>query len=37
MNHSFATAVGTFNSVVSLALVGFAHWMSRKFSETSLW
>lgn len=37
MNHSFATAVGAFNSIVSLALVAGANWLSGKFSETSLW
>jgi putative aldouronate transport system permease protein len=34
---SFATAVGLFNSVVSLVLVIFANTVSRKFSDSSLW
>ncbi|OGO80284.1 MAG: sugar ABC transporter permease [Clostridiales bacterium GWC2_40_7] len=36
-NYSFATAVGLFNSVVSLVLLYSANLISRKFSETSLW
>lgn len=36
-NYDFATAVGFFNSVVSLTLIFFANKMSQKVSETSLW
>lgn len=35
--HDYATAVGLFNSVVSVLLVVFANKMSRRLSETSLW
>lgn len=35
--HDYATAVGLFNSVVSVLLVVFANKISRKLSETSLW
>ena len=36
-NYSYATAVGLFNSIVSVVLVAFSNKLSRKFSETSLW
>lgn len=35
--YSFATAVGLFNSVISLAFIVFANFMSRKITENSLW
>ncbi|MDF2922527.1 MAG: sugar transporter permease [Paenibacillaceae bacterium] len=35
--YDFATAVGFFNSVVSLTLIFIANKMSQKVSETSLW
>lgn len=35
--HDYATAVGLFNSIVSVLLVVFANRMSRKMSDTSLW
>ncbi len=35
--HSFATAVGLFNSVVALILVVGANYVSRRVTETSLW
>lgn len=35
--YDFATAVGLFNSVVSLILVSISNFISRKTSETSLW
>ncbi|WP_020617361.1 ABC transporter permease [Paenibacillus daejeonensis] len=34
---SYATAVGLFNSVVALFFLATANYLSRKFSETSLW
>lgn len=34
---SFASAVGLFNSIVSLLIVGISNFASNKFSETSLW
>jgi putative aldouronate transport system permease protein len=36
-NYSYSTAVGLFNSVISLALVAGVNLFARKFSETSLW
>lgn len=35
--YDFATAVGLFNSVVSLVLVSIANFTSKKLSDTSLW
>lgn len=35
-NYSLATAVGLFNSVVSLILVLFSNYLSKKYSETTL-
>ena len=35
--YSYATAVGMFQSVIGFAMVIFANWLSRKYSETSLW
>ncbi len=37
MQYSFSTAVGLFQSVVSLLLLSVVNWFSRKVSETSLW
>ena len=37
MEYSYATAVGMFQSVIGFALVIFANWLSRRYSETSLW
>jgi len=34
---SYGTAVGLFNSVINLALVVTANWISRRVNETSLW
>lgn len=36
-NYSYATAVGLFNSVVSIILIVLANRLSRKVTETSLW
>ena len=36
-NYSYATAVGLFNSVVSIILIVLANAFSRKVTETSLW
>jgi putative aldouronate transport system permease protein len=35
-NYSLATAVGLFNSVISLLLVLFSNYISKKYSETSM-
>lgn len=35
-NYGFSTAVGLFNSVVNTSLLLLTNWISRKFSETSL-
>ena len=35
--YSYATAVGMFQSVIGFGLVIFANWLSRRYSETSLW
>ncbi|MCR4622588.1 MAG: ABC transporter permease subunit [Clostridiales bacterium] len=37
MQYSFSTAVGLFQSVVSLMLLTVVNWISRRVSETSLW
>lgn len=37
LDWSYSTAIGLFNSVINLMLLMFANWVSRKFSETSLW
>jgi putative aldouronate transport system permease protein len=34
--YDFATAVGLFNSVISLALIGFSNWLSRRLGQESL-
>ncbi len=36
-DYSFSTAVGLFNSVISLTLVATANFISKKVTETSLW
>ena len=36
-NYSYATAVGLFNSVVSIILIVLANRASRRLTETSLW
>lgn len=36
-NYSYATAVGLFNTVISLILVASANKISKKLTETSLW
>jgi putative aldouronate transport system permease protein len=36
-NFSYGTAVGLFNAVIGLVLVGSANMFARKFSDTSLW
>ena len=35
-NYGYSTAVGLFNSVINLAMLLFANFLSRKYSETSL-
>ena len=35
--YSYATAVGMFQSVIGFAMVIFANWLSRRYSDTSLW
>lgn len=35
--HSYATAVGLFKSVIGFSLLTFANYLSRKHTETSLW
>ena len=37
MQYSFSTAVGLFNSVVSLMLIASANYIARRVSDTSLW
>ena len=34
---SFSTAVGLFNSLINVALVCIANWLSRKLTDTGLW
>lgn len=36
-NYSYATAIDLFTSVVNLLFIVTANWLSRKWSETSLW
>ena len=36
-DYSYGTAVGMFQSVTGFALVIFANWLSRRYSDTSLW
>lgn len=36
-DYSFGTAIGMFNSVVNLVFICSANWLSKKFSDTSLW
>jgi multiple sugar transport system permease protein/putative aldouronate transport system permease protein len=36
-NYSFSTAVGLFNSLISVCLLVTANFMARKLSETSIW
>jgi putative aldouronate transport system permease protein len=35
--YSYATAVGLFNSIINFLMLIGANWLSRRFSETSLW
>ena len=35
--YSYATAVGMFQSVIGFGMVIFANWLSRRYSDTSLW
>lgn len=35
--YSYATAVGMFQSVIGFALVILSNWLSRRYSDTSLW
>jgi len=35
--YSYATAVGMFQSVIGFAMVIIANWLSRRYSDTSLW
>ena len=37
IQYSYSTAVGLFNSVVSLVLIVTANFIARKVSDTSLW
>ena len=37
MQYSYSTAIGLFQSVVSLMLLVFVNWISGKVNETSLW
>jgi putative aldouronate transport system permease protein len=34
---SFSTAVGLFNSVVNMAIIGGVNFLSRRLGDTSLW
>ena len=36
-DYSFGTAIGLFNSVINMVFIVGANWLSRKFSDTSLW
>lgn len=36
-NYGLSTAVGLFNSVISILLVAFANFVSKRLTETSLW
>lgn len=36
-NYSMATAAGLFNSCVTLVFVTVSNWLSRRYTETSLW
>ena len=35
--YSFASATGLFNSVINFLLLVFANWLSKKYTEVSLW
>ena len=37
MDYSFSAAVDLFNSVINVILLTLANFLSRKYSETSLW
>jgi putative aldouronate transport system permease protein len=34
---SFSTAIGLFNSVINMILIGMVNFVSRRIGETSLW
>ena len=36
-DYSYSTAVGLFNSLINFFLLMAANWLSRKYSEISLW
>ncbi|MCM8711700.1 ABC transporter permease subunit [Clostridium sp. SYSU_GA19001] len=36
MNYSFSTAVGIFNSVINTSMLLFSNWLSRKYTDSSL-
>lgn len=36
-NYSFSTAIGLFNSLINIMLLLLANYLSRRYSETSLW
>lgn len=36
-NYSYATAVGLFNSLLNFGFLLFANWLSRRYTEQSLW
>jgi putative aldouronate transport system permease protein len=37
MRYSYSSAVGLFSSVISLIMITVSNWLSRKYSETSIW
>jgi len=37
MKYSYSSAVGLFSSLVGLIMISFSNWLSRKYSETSVW
>lgn len=36
-DYSYGTAIGLFNAVINLVFICSANWMSRRFTDTSLW
>ena len=37
MRYSYSSAVGLFSSVIGLIMISASNWLSRKYSETSIW
>ena len=37
MRYSYSSAVGLFSSVIGLVMISVSNWLSRKYSETSIW